>query len=704
MGVWMEKVFLQILNMSLIGSYCVLAVLLVRLLLKRQPKIFSYALWLIVLFRLVCPVSFESPFSVFRMTSQQVATSQGVQSIYRVEEMGIWMGADIGTNVGNTENVKNSAGMKNSVGTEHRETTKNNQLAGEKAGGTNFLWDEANGKNLWSVAKVIWLVGVSGMLIYAAVSAILLKKGLKSAEKREGYYVLEQLETPFVFGIVRPGIYLPANLSEKERCYILEHERTHIRRRDYLIKPLAFLVLCIHWFNPFVWLAFFCMTKDMEMSCDEAVLKKLGKEIKQDYSTSLLNLACGRRFLNGSPLAFGEGEVKGRIKNILNYKKPGFWGVLLAVFVIAATGIVLISNPKSSQKDAGKTGKDQSAEVEKHDGQTGSDTKETSKEKPDSEEENDSLPVYQSQEEEQLKELLASYGSLDFEELHLSSQSQIYCNDIVIIDTSGLTNLERWNEFRNQAETGGEDAVLILQYTTEGDAVLRYVSYRDGSYYQMCDNTRDKWGSQEYESAQTPFLKEYFDRGYVEYYLTDENDITIKEIEEHMLSSQVSEQKVSWIFSFPYAELEESMGTEAVKEMEAKDLEACITKAVLAENESMSDEVAFQTESHLEMKIEEKDGHTTIYAYVLHAGYNSSGRIESASYVPAVIIFAENDDGTYELEEYWTPKDGSYYKSSIEEKFPEELWEDALDGQEYIDFLQEQCDERAANFFSHQEQ
>ena len=155
-----------------------------------------------------------------------------------------------------------------------------------------------------------------------------------------------------MLGLIIPKIYLPIGLSKEERNYILLHEQTHIQRKDHIIKILAFLILSIHWFNPLVWIAFMLMSTDMELSCDERVLREMDEEIediKKPYAKSLLSLATGRHILNGSPLAFGEGNVKRRIINVLNYKKPVFWVVIVAIIAVVAVSVGLMSNPQEKQ-------------------------------------------------------------------------------------------------------------------------------------------------------------------------------------------------------------------------------------------------------------------------------------------------------------------------------------------------------------------
>ncbi|MEG1894072.1 MAG: DUF5301 domain-containing protein, partial [Clostridia bacterium] len=199
------------------------------------------------------------------------------------------------------------------------------------------------------LGRVLWLSGIAALLIYSVVSLLKLRRRLKDAVQESGnIYTSASLTSPFVMGLFRPKIYLPAHLTEEEKSYIVLHEQTHIKRLDHVVKIVSFFVLCLHWFNPLVWVAFFLCGRDMELSCDEAVIKKLGSDVKKDYSSSLLSLATGRRIVGGTPLAFGEGDTKSRIKNVLNYKKPAFWMIVVSVIAIVAVGIGLAANPKNN--------------------------------------------------------------------------------------------------------------------------------------------------------------------------------------------------------------------------------------------------------------------------------------------------------------------------------------------------------------------
>ena len=200
-----------------------------------------------------------------------------------------------------------------------------------------------------AVLTLTWLTGMALLLLYSVVSLLRLRRRLVGAVRLEdNIYLADYIPSPFVMGLFRPKIYLPSTLTETERGYILRHEQYHLRRRDHVVKLLSFLALCVHWFNPLVWAAFILAGKDMEMSCDEAVVRELGEDIRADYSASLLSLATGRRIVAGMPLAFGEGDTGGRIRNLLNWKRPQPW--IIAVCAVVCVGLIALcaANPKGS--------------------------------------------------------------------------------------------------------------------------------------------------------------------------------------------------------------------------------------------------------------------------------------------------------------------------------------------------------------------
>ena len=320
----MENLFLQILKMGVTAGYCILVVLALRLLMKGLPKLYSYILWIVVYFRLVCPVSVSSVFSLIKVRPQVIPEELGAQTHANISNSAVQAGHAVETVADTAVQLPADAGMVESV---------------------------SMAQAVISVAVFIWIVVALILILYNIGSLIRLKTGLKRAtlldeDKKYRIFESESLGTPFVLGFFEPRIYLPADLSENEKNYVLAHEKTHIRRKDYLVKQLAFLVTCIYWFHPLVWLAFYLMCQDMEMACDEYVIRSFDGETKKDYSMTLLSLAQEQHGLQGSPLAFGEGGIKKRIMNVLHYRKPAFWVSVAVVILLVAVLIGLALDPK----------------------------------------------------------------------------------------------------------------------------------------------------------------------------------------------------------------------------------------------------------------------------------------------------------------------------------------------------------------------
>lgn len=317
----LRELFLGILNMSITASIVIGVVLVLRLLLSRAPKGFSYLLWGIVLIRLLCPISLPSHFSVLDLWKGQT-TDRGSVEYFSAAQGEV------------------SASFQLVSGADEEELPPMDIRAS-----VSFQ------ARMLPIFAGIWLLGVAVMTGYGILAmARVHRKTTCSVRLRENIYLADHIPSPFVLGLLKPRIYLPFGLAGKEQEYILLHEQYHIRRRDYLVKLLAFAALCLHWFNPLVWLAFILAGRDMEISCDEAVMKKTDHDVRQAYAGSLLQLATGRKLTVGIPLAFGEGTPKKRIKNIMSYKKPAvFIGVAAAVVCIIAA-ICLLTNPTSNQQ------------------------------------------------------------------------------------------------------------------------------------------------------------------------------------------------------------------------------------------------------------------------------------------------------------------------------------------------------------------
>lgn len=322
----MRNLFSVVLNMSMTGSIVILLVMLARLILKRSPKIFSYALWAVVLFRLLCPVAFTAPVSVLNALEPKVQeASESTSVIYFIPA------------VVNQNPDFTFVPAENQSGTEPVQVEE----------------PEHTRLDLMTVASYVWLAGTGIMIAYSVIQYVRLRLKLIGAMAYRGnVYRADYIDTPFVMGILSPKIYLPSDVPTNERKYIIAHERHHISRFDHIIKLLAYSALCIHWFNPLVWAAFILAGKDMEMSCDEAVIRKMGSQIRADYSASLLRLATHKKIIAGMPLAFGEGDTKGRVMNMAKWKKPKLW-VSIVCFVLCGTILVACAvNPKTVASSA----------------------------------------------------------------------------------------------------------------------------------------------------------------------------------------------------------------------------------------------------------------------------------------------------------------------------------------------------------------
>ena len=318
----MTAIFERVLNMSLTGSIVIAVVLLARLLLRRAPKIYSYMLWAVVLFRLLCPISLSAGLSVLKPLP--VTTSQGLSTVtYRPVEPVIPASGEIGQEDARPEPA---------------ETVKTE-----------------TGAQAMTLAAAVWLTVGGALAGCSLVQYIVLRRKLREAAPYRGEILLsDKIRTPFVMGVLSPKIYLPWDTPQEERHFIIAHERQHIHRGDPLWKLLGYLALCVHWFNPLVWLAFFLGGKDMEMSCDEAVLNRLGEDIRADYSQALLRLATHKRLIAGMPLAFGEGETKGRVRNMARWRRPKVWvSGICAVLCLVVLAVCALNPQKSDSTPMG---------------------------------------------------------------------------------------------------------------------------------------------------------------------------------------------------------------------------------------------------------------------------------------------------------------------------------------------------------------
>lgn len=314
----MDDVFLKLVNLSISASWLILAVLVLRVVLKKAPKWVMPLLWGVVALRLVCLFSIESALSLIPSAEtipSEIVTETREPVLYEQATL------DIVTN----PTLPSAAEVPVGVSRQQAQVDFN-------------------------IYSVLWLAGMAALLVHALVSAGKLKRKLATAILlRDNIYESEFVDSPFVFGVVKPNIYLPMHMDEGTAAYVIAHERAHLARRDHWWKVLGYLVLALHWFNPLVWVAYILFCRDIELACDEKVVKGLDGAARADYSQALLSCAAPGRAVAACPLAFGEGNIKMRVKSALHYKKPAFWVAAAAVLAVVIVAVCFLTNPKSER-------------------------------------------------------------------------------------------------------------------------------------------------------------------------------------------------------------------------------------------------------------------------------------------------------------------------------------------------------------------
>ncbi len=316
----MEAVFLHLLNMSITAGWLVLAVLLLRLVFRRAPKWIHCLLWVMVALRLIFPVSIESVLSV-------IPSAQTVP---------------VDTFLYDTPTIQSGLPAVDGV--------VNPMLSDSFA---PQPMDSVNPMQVVSaVAANLWVLGMAAMALYAIISTVRLHRRVReSVRLRDNIFQCDRIATPFILGIIRPRIYLPTTLSEDDRLSVVAHELAHIRRRDHWWKPLGFLLLTVYWFHPLLWLGYVLLCRDIEAACDQRVIRDMDVPLRKAYSETLLACSAPRHLISACPLAFGETGVKSRIKSVLNYKKPAFWLIIVAVVATIVAAVCLLTNPKPVVSD-----------------------------------------------------------------------------------------------------------------------------------------------------------------------------------------------------------------------------------------------------------------------------------------------------------------------------------------------------------------
>lgn len=311
----MNELFLKIINMSISASWLVLAVLILRFVLKKAPKWINVLLWGIVAIRLICPFSFESPLSLIP-SAETIPLNIGMDST-----------PTINSGISAINNAVNPI-----------ISQSNTPMAGASINPLQITI---------GIYECIWIFGMIALALYTAISYWRLHRKVDTAVRyKDNIFQSENVSSPFVFGIIKPRIYLPFKMNGQDLEHVVAHEHAHIRRKDHWWKPLGFLLLTIHWFNPLMWMAYVLLCRDIELACDEKVIKELGNEQRGDYTQALVACSVNRRMIAACPLTFGEVGVKERVKSVMNYKKPALWVIIIAVIVCVGVAVCFLTNPK----------------------------------------------------------------------------------------------------------------------------------------------------------------------------------------------------------------------------------------------------------------------------------------------------------------------------------------------------------------------
>lgn len=312
-----SDLFFWVVNTSISASFLVAAIVILRLVLKKAPKAVFVVLWGLVALRLVCPFTLESALSLIP-SAETIPTEQFSYQYEQHDDYNL----TIVDNPNYPEAVTYTTG---SVGS---------------AGYRSIVY------------YFVWVGGIGGMLLYTVISYIVVRRKVRiSAPLRENIRLCDGIKSPFILGIFKPKIYIPSDMNEGDTELVIAHEKAHLKRRDHLWKPLGFLLLSFHWFNPVMWAAYILLCRDIELACDEKVIKKLGDSIKKSYSEALLNCSVPRKMIAACPLAFGEVGVRQRIKSVLSYKKPAFWIIVITVIASVAVAVCFMTNPEASSVD-----------------------------------------------------------------------------------------------------------------------------------------------------------------------------------------------------------------------------------------------------------------------------------------------------------------------------------------------------------------
>ena len=646
----MGDLFLKTLNMSIAASWLILAVVVLRFLLKKAPKWIVILLWGIVALRLAVPFSFESALSL--IPSAETFNAHNIQYETPAISSGI-------------------PAVNNAVNPILGET-----FAPNPAASVNPLY-------VWTfIVSVIWCIGIAAMLLYAVISYVRVRQSVAERAPYEGnIFLCDYVKSPFILGLVRPKIYLPSSMDEAAMGPVIAHEKAHLARRDHWWKPLGFLILTVHWFNPLCWIAYVLLCRDIELACDEKVIRQMDIDGKKQYSTALLECSTGRRLVAICPLAFGEIGVKERVKNVLNYKKPAFWLIVVAVVACGVVTVCFATNPAYSQEICVY-------------GVLYVQSGDNISELPDGSSEIGTLKnVLHHTNEHPIEHL----SSANLNEKYAGCpiyQSGVQMDVIYLEDFAGFYIPFICNSEIEPQKLTLDDVVMLSQ---RGDALSwsdfeQYQGREVGSGLYIMRYEIDELfdvlvGGVPDETPWYIYLRVNNEAG-------DRIDIRTEDVSTFVEAHRNDVPKV--IGSKP-----DGGGEPAPEEPNFSTLseeQTAIQQAIREHNRSAAPTGFASCASFAELACIVVDGSDFSeyihYGWALYEEYKvTDNGLETVrgSHVPVAITFREDPSGTLTLEEYWKPRDGSYYAQDIREKFPAHIVEDSLDSQKFILQQTQEC-------------
>ena len=651
----MTAVFIKLLNMSIAASWLVLAVILLRIILKNAPKWIRCILWGLVAVRLICPISIESIFSL--LPSAETIP----QDIIYVERPNIHTGVMA---INSVVNPYISESMAPEIG--------------DSINPVQVVMD---------IGAIIWVAGMMGLLIYAAISYMRIKRKAEvSLPFRKNIYLSDYIDTPFVLGILRPGIYLPSTLAEDNKVdFVIAHEKAHIRRFDHWWKPLGFLLLTIYWFNPVIWIAYILLCRDIELACDEYVIGSLKEMEKKAYSEALLSCSMRsagyyRNMISACPLAFGEVGVKDRVKAVLHYKRPAFWLVILGVLGCIIVAICFLTNPKNPVKQ-----------------------------------ETSVLKQYKPEE-------IIGISYKDFKELTgvtaEHNHANFYSAEIPALGVTAIFLAEGWDDENAMAVLRKEDRVIrvegrldeILDETIEERSLTEFVNK------SICENRLVDYRIQ--EGAGTAYY--VADRFACIKYDLNEDGVADRELQITLDNADtISPDAYCWL-SRP---VDEMVNVETTIIDQEYVLNQAIHEAILNQYKPEKTDGLYHCADFVLLEQEEICGVAlvnsgkdnieliTVYGMALHESFGFSGTTfheVAYDYVPVKLQFRKESESEYILKDAWFPEkpieSWDSYQEAIWDTFSpysEELADDmiyAIQDYIYLTSLRQKCYEQAVSF------